>query len=74
NDEILDHRWISPSNAIADAEAEEWVLPRPTLTTLSDIVSHKNLDDLVAAVTVGNIRVFPKDSQYYRPAEMGCPE
>ncbi len=74
NDEILDHRWITPGNAIADAEAEEWVLPRPTLTTLSDIVSHKNLDDLVAAVTVGNIRVFPKDSRYYRPAEMGCPE
>lgn len=71
NDEILDYRWISPGNAIADAEAEKWVLPRPTLTTLSDIVDHKNLDDLVAAVTDGNIRVFPKDSQYYRPSEMG---
>jgi 8-oxo-dGTP pyrophosphatase MutT (NUDIX family) len=74
NDEILDHRWISPKAAIADAEAEHWVLPRPTLTTLSDIVHHQNLDELVAAVTVSNIRIFPKDSEYYRPAEMGYPE
>ena len=74
NDEILDHKWISPRNAIAEAEAEEWVLPRPTMTTLSDIIEHRNLDDLVAAATVSNIRVFPKDSQYYRPAEMGYPE
>ena len=74
NDEILDHKWISPRNAIAEAKAEEWVLPRPTMTTLSDIIEHRNLDDLVAAATVGKIRVFPKDSQYYRPAEMGYPE
>ena len=74
NDEILDHKWISPRNAIAEAEAEEWILPRPTMTTLSDIIEHRNLDDLVAAATVCNIRVFPKDSQYYRPAEMGYPE
>ena len=74
NDEILDHKWISPRNAIAEAKAEEWVLPRPTMTTLSDIIEHRNLDDLVAATTVGKIRVFPKDSQYYRPAEMGYPE
>ena len=60
--------------AHAEAEAEEWVLPRPTMTTLSDIIEHRNLDDLVAAATVSNIRVFPKDSQYYRPAEMGYPE
>ncbi|NKB32341.1 MAG: NUDIX domain-containing protein [Pseudomonadales bacterium] len=74
NDEILDHRWISPRAAIADAEAEQWVLPRPTLTTLSDISAHRNLEELVAAVTVSNIRIFPKDSHYYRPAEMGYPE
>ena len=74
NDEILDHRWISPKAAIADAEAENWVLPRPTLTTLSDIAEHQNLRELVAAVTVSNIRIFPKDSEYYRPAEMGYPD
>lgn len=74
NDEILDHRWISPKAAIADAKAKRWVVPRPTLTTLSDIVDYQNLAELVAAVTVSNIRVFPKASQYYRPAEMGCPD
>ena len=74
NDEILDHRWISPKAAIADEKAKRWVVPRPTLTTLSDIVDHKNLAELVAAVTASNIRVFPKASRYYRPAEMGCPD
>ena len=74
NDEILDHRWISPSNAIADAQEDRWVLPGPTLTTLSDIADYKTLDDLIAAVTVRKIRVFPKNSQYYRPSEMGLPK
>lgn len=74
NDEILDYRWITPAQAIADAEAEQWVLPRPTITTLTDLGDHNNLEDLVSSVTLSNIRVFPEDSKYYRPEEMGYPE
>lgn len=72
NDEILEHRWITPREALADAEAENWVLPRPTTVTLRDIEDHRNLDELLKDVAQSDIRVFPKDSSYYRPAEMGC--
>ena len=71
NDEILDHRWISPSDALAEEEAENIVIPKPTSTTLRDIANHRNLNDLITDVTASNIRVFPKDSAYYRPEEMG---
>ena len=71
NDEILDHRWISPSDALAEEKAENIVLPGPTSSTLRDIANHRNLNGLIAEVTSTKIRVFPKDSAYYRPEEMG---
>ena len=73
NDEILDHRWITPQAALAEAAAENLVLPRPTRVTLQDICSHRSLSELIVAVTEGNIRVFPEDSAHYRPHEMGYP-
>ncbi len=72
NDEILEHRWITPREALADAAAENWVLPRPTMVTLQDIEMHRNLDDLLKDANQRDIRVFPEDSSYYRPLEMGC--
>ncbi len=72
NIEILEHRWISPRQALADAEAEKWVLPGPTKVTLRDIENHRNLNDLLKEAAERDIRVFPKDSAYYRPEEMGC--
>ena len=71
NDEILDHRWLSPTAALAEAEAEQMVLPGPTTTTLKDMLGFSQLESLVKHVTEGQIRVFPKDSDYYRPKEMG---
>jgi len=71
NDEILDFRWLTPDQALAEARAEKIVLPRPTQTTLRDMQGFQRLEDLVAAVTTGNIRVFPEDSEHYRPEEMG---
>ena len=73
NDEILDFRWLSPDAALAESRAENMVLPRPTLVTLRDLIGHTSLPSLLEAVTEGNIRVFPEDSSYYRPEEMGCP-
>lgn len=72
NDEILEHRWLTARAALAKAEAETLILPRPTMTTLRDIEKHRNFSDLLEAVNRGGIRVFPKDSAYYRPQEMGC--
>ena len=71
NDEILDYRWVSPQEAIEDASAEKWILPRPTITTLSDISDYRSLDSLITGVTGSKIRVFPEGSEFYRPAEMG---
>lgn len=72
NDEILEYRWITARAALAEAEAETLILPRPTMTTLADIETHRNLPALMTAVSQAHIRVFPKDSVYYRPQEMGC--
>lgn len=72
NDEILEYRWITARAALAEAAAETLILPRPTMTTLKDIETHRSLPELLEAVSQGGIRVFPEDSAYYRPHEMGC--
>jgi 8-oxo-dGTP pyrophosphatase MutT (NUDIX family) len=71
NSEIQDHRCITPTEALAAAAAESLILPRPTITTLEDIASLRSIDDLMRHVSQASIRVFPPDSIYYRPAEMG---
>lgn len=72
NDEILEHRWITAREAIEEAKAENWVLPRPTMVTLGDIEGHRNLEELLEDANRREIRVFPEGSSYYRPLEMGC--
>tara|TARA_B100001057_G_scaffold124171_1_gene122912 strand:- start:9249 stop:9842 length:594 start_codon:yes stop_codon:yes gene_type:complete len=72
NDEILDYRWLSPNAAIAAAESDSMVLPRPTLTTLRDLSGHATLPSLLSGLARAKIRVFPENSLYYRPKEMGC--
>ncbi|MFK7862991.1 MAG: NUDIX domain-containing protein [Pseudohongiellaceae bacterium] len=72
NEEILDHRWVTPASALAEADAEKFVLPRPTMVTLQDIAPYKSMAALNEYLDQGNIRVFPTDSPFYRPLEMGC--
>lgn len=71
NNEILEHRWITPREALAEADAKSLILPRPTSVTIQDIAKHRNLAQLLQDITRRNIRVFPQDSEYYRPQEMG---
>jgi 8-oxo-dGTP pyrophosphatase MutT (NUDIX family) len=71
NDEILDFRWLSPDQALSEAKQQKIVLPRPTQTTLRDMLGFRHLDELVAAASAGEIRVFPENSEHYRPDEMG---
>ncbi len=73
NDEILDFRWLSPRLALEEAAREVLILPQPTRVTLSDIALFDSLDELESGVNASEIRVFPEDSPYYRPEEMGCP-
>lgn len=72
-DEITDFRWLSPGLALAQAAAGKLSVPRPTLTTLQDLSAYSNLSNLRAGIARGGIRVFPDDSPYYRPREMGYP-
>ena len=48
---------------------KKWILPRPTITTLSDICLIISLDK--RRCDWFKIRVFPEGSEFYRPAEMG---
>jgi len=69
--EILAHRWLRPAQALAEDDSGELILPHPTRVTLEDLAAYSSLDALLAGVTEGSVRVFPLDSRYYRPAEMG---
>jgi hypothetical protein len=40
--------------------------------TLRDIEMHRSLEELLEDARQRDIHVFPKDSAYYRPQEMGC--
>ncbi len=73
HDEISDFRWLSPRRALQDAREGKFVLPRPTRVTLSDISVYDDLDELERGLRNFRIRVFPPDSDHYRPMEMGCP-
>jgi len=71
NSEILDFQWLSPSAAVAAAEAGTLPLPGPTIASLKDLVQHQGLDQIMAAASCADIRVFPENSEYYKPKEMG---
>lgn len=72
-DEITDYRWLSPRQALQDDREEKLVLPQPTRVTLSDIGVYENLAQLEQGLKNRPIRIFPPDSDHYRPTEMGCP-
>lgn len=72
--EIRDYRWSTPSAAIELDDARQLVLPRPTRVTLEDLQGYRDLRSMIRAVTEGNIRVFPENSSFYRPSEMGYQE
>lgn len=71
NQEILEHRWLSPSAALRAAKAEELVLPQPTKETLKQIAEQSCVADLMNWARNAPVHVFPDDSEFYRPSEMG---
>ena len=73
-EEILEHRWIAPESALRAAKAEEIVLPQPTMVTLKDIVGLGSLAELLTRAQESPVHVFPEDSPFYRPYEMGYPD
>ena len=73
NDEILEHRWITPQAALAASKAEEIVLPQPTKETLKGIAQISSVKALLDCAASTPVHIFPDDSPFYRPQEMGYP-
>jgi hypothetical protein len=71
NDEILEHRWITPKAALAASKAEEIVLPQPTKETLKSIAQIRSVEALLTWAEATPVHIFPEDSPFYRPREMG---
>ena len=73
NDEILEHRWITPQAALAASKAEEIVLPKPTKETLKGITQISSVKAILDWAASTHVHIFPDDSHFYRPQEMGYP-
>ena len=69
--EILDYQWITPARALEASNNGEIKIPRPTTVTLQDLQPYSCIEDVLTGLSRQKIRVFPKDSEFYRPKEMG---
>src|SRR5690554_5205706 len=65
--EILDHQWVTPEQALVMHARNELLLPKPTAYTLNSIASYSTLTQLCQAMRAEDIYVFPEGSEYYRP-------
>ncbi len=71
DDEILDHQWLTPADALRRFEAGEIRLPVPTRETLVSLLPHTRLERLCQVMQEADIHVFPPDSQHYVPRPVG---
>ena len=69
--EIRDYRWISPSQALQEVESRQLKVLQPTRETLRDLLEYSSLEQVLAGIGRQDIRIFPENSPYYRPSEMG---
>jgi len=69
--EIRDYRWISPAKAMREIESQQLQVPHPTRVTLRDLLGYSTLDQVLSGIGKQEIRIFPENSPYYRPSEMG---
>lgn len=64
-DEILDHRWLAPADALDLHNTGQIKLPVPTRETLSTLMPHRGLSSLCDRMQDADIHVFPPDSEFY---------
>ena len=69
--EIRDYRWISPAQALEEVASNQLKVPHPTRVTLRDLLDYSTLEQVLAGIGEQDIRIFPENSPYYRPSEMG---
>ncbi|MDX1490660.1 MAG: NUDIX hydrolase [Pseudohongiellaceae bacterium] len=65
NDEILDHCWMSPEQALAACEAGELKLPVPTLKTLRRLAPIDDFAALEQHLSESEVYLFPPESPFY---------
>lgn len=68
--EIVDHQWVTPHQALAMQAAGELLLTRPTADTLTGLVEFPTLTTLCQAMRTGDVHVFPEGSEYYQPVNV----
>jgi 8-oxo-dGTP pyrophosphatase MutT (NUDIX family) len=57
-DEVVDHRWIAPRDALASQARGELDLPAPTYVTLLEFTRHGTARDAVAALRKRDIAIY----------------
>ncbi len=70
-DEILDHCWLTPRQALRDCREGLIRLPLPTRETLASISGFRDVDELCTAMREAEVLVFPEDSSHYQPEPAG---
>ncbi|MEX1197538.1 MAG: NUDIX hydrolase [Pseudohongiellaceae bacterium] len=73
NDEILDHRWLTPRRALALCETGTIRLPLPTRKTLVTLSAYRDVRSLCRAMRRADIEVYPPDSAFYVPPGVAGP-
>lgn len=71
NSEIHAYSWLSPSAALAESVAGKKVFPGPTKTTLQSLQGYSDMNSLLRDVRNKDIHVYPSESPFYKPREMG---
>lgn len=64
--EILAHRWLSPSAALELCRSGECRLPEPTVHTLRSLSGFRDLTALVQGMAALPVHVYPPHSPFYR--------
>lgn len=67
DDEILDHCWLTPREALRRSQCGNFRLPTPTRDTLKTLDRYRCANALCEAMAGEDIHVFPPGSEYYRP-------
>lgn len=73
NDEILDHRWLTPRRALSLCDSGEIRLPLPTRKTLVTLSAYRDVESLCVAMRRADIEVYPPDSGFYTPPRIRGP-
>ncbi|MDF1622418.1 MAG: NUDIX hydrolase [Pseudohongiella nitratireducens] len=68
--EILDHKWVRPTLALAEHDAGKLALTQPTRHTLETLQHYRSLDTLCTDLQARKIHVYPENCDHYRAVKL----